>query len=327
MPSKNPESPATVTEFFTMFPDEQSCETYLFKWRWPDGFTCPKCGSSRKPCYVTTQHLWECMDCGRQTSVTAGTVMQHTKAPLRAWLYGLFCLGGRKTSISALQFQKEMGLGSYRTAWAMLHKIRRALAENSEFPLSRGRVEIDESQVGGGGDGSGRFGRRLGEDGSWIVVAVERLTVPDKKGEPQEVAGSARMAVVNDTSAASLVPFVKNTVAPGATLVTDYWASYGGLKGEGYEHLPFLAADKNEVKAQLPKVTLLLTNLKAWLNGTFHGVDSRYLWAYLREFTYRFNRRGFGLGTFGYLARRLVRGAWCHIDDLGNRPEDSYLGA
>lgn len=319
--SKYPSSPETIMDFMEMLPDEEAAEAYLSNWRWPDGFECPVC-SSRRSCRLDSVRRWECLDCGRQTSVKAGTVMAHSKIKLRVWLYALWRFGRSKTSISALQLQKETGLGSYSTAWALLHKIRRVLNESDEYPLGRGKVEVDETQIGGGQPGSGRQGRRLGDGGAWLVIAIERLE-RHHQGKTIQVSGSARLEVIRATDGDTLSDFVQRSVATGSTVVTDGWVGYKELGKLGYRSEVHIQTTPQVTDATLPKVHLLISNLKAWLLGTFHGVSAKYIWAYCREFVYRFNRRHRDPNIFGFLARRLISRPWTSIPDLVPLPEPS----
>jgi len=307
-------SPATIFEFQQMFPDEQAAVDYFAGWRWPDGFTCPCCSSFRH-IRLKTRALWECLDCRHQTSVRAGTVMHKSKVPLRIWLYALWSVGRRKAGISALQFQKEVGFGSYRTAWTLLHKVRRVLNENDEYPLKEGKVEVDESMVNGAGPGSSRRGRRLGDGDAWVVAAVERLSI-QVGDDAREVAGSARLEVIRQTDAEALTGFVDGAVAKGTTVVTDAWPSYDALGSMGYTHEEHVQTSAQVTAAVLPKVHILFSNLKAWLLGTFHGVSAEYLWSYCREYLYRFNRRHLDPKVFGFLARRLVSRPWTSNEGL-----------
>lgn len=307
MSSQYPESPRSALEFAKLFPDNESCIEYLAQWRWPDGFRCPRCEGDRAT-RLTTRPLWECRNCGHQTSVTAGTALHRTKLPLTIWLYALWRLSTNRTSISALQLQRETGVGSYETAWSLLHKVRRVLGESDQYQLRREAIEVDESQVGGKGTG---MGRRLGESGAWIVAAVERIEVnrPDKK--PYQASGSARMEVVRNTGAKTLDAFVNWAVLRGSHIVTDAWHGYDHLEDQGYVHeVHVLRGDSTVIEATQPKVHLLFSNLKALINGTFHGVSPRHLWSYLREYVYRFNRRRYGERTFGFMVRRVMTGPW-----------------
>ena len=225
---KNQLSPATFLDFHKMFPDENAAIKYFAVWRWPDGFICPICQSKRCS-RIKTRSLWQCLDCDHQASVTAGTVMHRTKVPLLLWLYALWSIGRRKAGISALQFQRETGIRTYRTAWTLLHKVRRVLDESVEYQLECGKVEVDVSMVEGAGEKSGRMGRRLGDGDAWLVAAVERIE--QERGEKTiSVSGSARLEVIQQTNKETLEAFVKETTKIGSTVVTDGLNGYKGLK-------------------------------------------------------------------------------------------------
>jgi hypothetical protein len=138
-----------------------------------------------------------------------------------------------RTSISALQLQRETGIGSYETAWSLLHKVRRVLGEGDQYPLRREAIEVDESQVGGKGTGRGR---KLGVGGAWILGAVERIEVNKPGKKPYKASGSARMDVVRDTGAETLEAFVDQAVERGSHVVTDGWPGSRNLDDHGYEH-------------------------------------------------------------------------------------------
>ena len=302
IPMPHPDSPATYAQFRDLFPDEAACDEWLARWRWPDGFTCPKCGV-REATRITTRPLWQCHGCRHQTSVTAGTALHRSKLPLATWLYALWLVARRKNSVSALQLQRELGV-AYRTAWLLLQKVRVTLGESPEYPLERGVVEVDESMIGGR---SGRKGRRLGEGGAWLVLAVERIVVKGK-GErpPYRASGSARAAVTTDCKAETLMNFIEANIKVGALVTSDAFPSYQRLPAGGFDHWPVVVNTPATADIALPKTHLFFSNFKAWLIGTFHGVTGRYLPRYVNEFLYRFNRRRHDESIFGYLARRTM---------------------
>ena len=184
--SRLPPSPSSFREFSAMFPDEASCTLYLSLWRWPDGFVCPRC-DGRDSVRLRSRPLWECKSCGRQTSVTAGTVLHRTRMPLTTWLYAMWQFSIRKTSISAKQLQRETGLASYGSAWTLLHKLRRALDEDEgSYLLDAASIEVDETKVFGRGKAEGRIGRRLPAHSAWIVAANASIAGTGRRsGKPQ----------------------------------------------------------------------------------------------------------------------------------------------
>jgi hypothetical protein len=160
-----PGFPRSVIEFQRRFPDEEACRAYLFASRWPDGFVCPACGG----CEVGAEHrrhLWQCTSCGHQASVAAGTVMHKTHLPLTLWFWAAYLVSTHGPGISALQLRRQLGISRYETAWAMLHKLRRAMVAPEREPLT-GEVEVDEGFLGGR-DTDLRGGRqREGKAAGW----------------------------------------------------------------------------------------------------------------------------------------------------------------
>ena len=282
--------PKTLMEFQTRFPDEEACWVYLRKARWPRGFVCPACGH-RRSYPIRTRRLEQCRACRRQTSVTAGTVLHGSRVPLRVWFWAFFFLGRHKQGISALQFQQDTGLGSYQTAWSLLHKVRSALTEQDPFRLG-GDVEVDETYVGAREKGL-HGGRQVGRK-AIVVAAVER------RGQR---AGSLQLAVVKNVSADELGPFVERSVDPAtATIYSDAWRSYAHLPRRGFQHRPETQG-RPERRAMdlLPWAHTVFSNLKSWLTGTYHGVSKKHLPRYLLEFVYRFNRRWKQLDLFDFV--------------------------
>src|SRR5271156_5116482 len=138
--------PRTVLEFRDWFADDAACRDYLARLRWPEGFRCPLCQGADH--WVTARGLCHCRACGRQTSVTAGTLFADTHLPLRLWFEALWHVTSQKSGASALGLQRVLGLGSYRTAWNLLHKLRRAMVRPGRERL-QGIIEVDEIFIGG----------------------------------------------------------------------------------------------------------------------------------------------------------------------------------
>src|SRR5213596_1847775 len=186
--------PRNLKEFDIRFRSEAACREYLMQLRWPDGFRCPRCGC-RESSPVRTV-LLRCRDCRHQTSVTAGTIFQDTRTSLRLWFQAVWWMTSQKNGVSALGLQRVLGLASYETAWAWLHKLRRAMVRPGRDRLS-GWIEVDETLVGGTEEGV-RGRQTVGK--SWVVIAAQ----VDGSG-----IGRIRMRTVPDCSAASLHPFVE----------------------------------------------------------------------------------------------------------------------
>lgn len=270
--------PRTLEEFDRWFSSEEACSRYLMQLRWPQGFRCPGCGRERA--WATARRLLRCAECQRQTSVVAGTILAGTRKPLRTWFQAMWFVTGEKLGGSAQGLQRVLGLGSYQTAWTWLHKLRRAMVRPGREKL-RGRVEVDETYVGGVEPGV--FGRQTVSK-SIVAIAAEM----EGRG-----IGRIRLVCVKDVSAECLLPFVKQTIERGSQVHTDGWGGYVGLKEAGYRHRIINVKRSGRLAHELlPRVHLVASLLKRWLLGTHQGsVSDKHLDYYLDEFTFRFNRR------------------------------------
>lgn len=200
--------PQTFEDFDDWFADEAACRRYLARLRWPLGFRCPQCDKPGKA-WTTKRGLLHCAECQRQTSVTAGTIFQGTRKPLRLWFLAMWFVTSQKHGANALGLQRVLGLGSYETAWTWLHKLRRAMVRPGRGRLC-GVVEVDESYVGG--EEEGVAGRQTATK-AIVAIAVEMLS---PKGF-----GRIRLGQIEGVSAANLTPFVCAAVEPGSTVHTD----------------------------------------------------------------------------------------------------------
>ena len=280
-PTAGVDYPLGWDELNAWFPDDATCLRYLERLRWPNGFGCRACGVVGEPWRQSRGRL-TCSSCRHQSSVTAGTVFEKTRTPLRTWFAAVWYVTNQKSGASALGLQRVLGLGSYETAWLMLHKLRRAMVRPERGPLD-GLVEVDETYVGGAKE-AGVSGRQLARK-ALVVIAVELR-------DPQGF-GRVRMRHVQDASNRSLVGFVREVVAKGATVKTDGWSAYGSLSKHGFDHEAVnLSQGEADPSAVMPGVHRVASLLKRWLIGIHHGaVRSEQLQPYLDEFTFRFNRR------------------------------------
>ena len=261
------------------FRNDGGCREYLRRLRWPDGFACPRCGVTGEP-WMMSDGLLRCRSCRRRTSLTAGTVFQDTRKPLRMWFLAMWFVTSQKNGVSALGLQRVLGLGSYETAWTWLHKLRRAMVRPGRDSLT-GTVEVDETYVGGPEEG--KRGREV-ESKAIVAVATE------KSGRG---VGRIRLRRIEDVSGDSLLPFVQGAVVPGSVVHTDGWSGYSGLATAGYRHQVTVIKSGVEPADQvMPRVHMVASLLKRWLIGTHQGgIQHRHLDYYLDEFTFRFNRR------------------------------------
>jgi transposase-like protein len=266
-------------ELESRFSDEDACREYLFALRWPAGFVCSTCGGCLA--WRTSRGLWLCHGCRAQVSVTAGTIFQDSKLPLTLWFRAMWQVTSQKHGISALGLQRVLGLGSYRTAWALLHKLRRAMVRPGRERL-RGVVEVDETYWGAieqGVTGRRTYAKAL------IAVAAEAVPGRDR------AIGRIRLRRVPDLKRATLHGFITDAVEPGSTIITDGLNAFRDLSGYAHER-QLQRRQPPDDDHLLPRVHRSISLLKRWLLGTHHGaIAHEHLDAYLDEFTFRFNRR------------------------------------
>jgi transposase-like protein len=279
-----PSFPTSLAEFQERFCTEEACAAYLAQSRWPDGFSCPRCRYG-EAFSLPRRKVFQCKVCGYQASVTAGTIMHGTRTPLAQWFRAAYLMTTLTPGVSALQLKRQLGLSSYQTAWTMLHKLRRATV-NPDRQKLRGQVEVDDAYVGG--KETDVVGRQV-ETKTPVAVAVE------VRGR---ASGRIRLHVLEDMSGESLVPFVREAVEPGTMVHTDGWSGYEGLAKAGYRHRVRQMKDAKDPSKVLRHAHRAISNLKAWLLGTHHGVSPKHLQPYLDEFAFRFNRRRTPMAAF-----------------------------
>jgi transposase-like protein/ribosomal protein L37AE/L43A len=268
--------PRTLLEFEQRFGTEEACVEYLFKLRWPEGFRCPHCGHPKA--WARKRGVYRCACCRSETHVTAGTVFQDTRKPLRIWFRAIWHLTSQKYGANALGLKRVLDLGCYQTAWTWLHKLRCAMVRPGRDRLS-GTIQADEIYIGG--EKPGKRGR--GAAGKALVVIMVEL----KEGKSARI----RLRRVPDASGTSLEGAIKDGVEPGSTVQTDGWGGYGRLSELGYVH-EVIRKDAAVGRNVLPKVNRVVSLLKRWLFGTYQGgVHLSHLDYYLDEYTFRFNRR------------------------------------
>ena len=285
----------SLLEFQKSFPDDASCARFLLRQRWPSGFVCPQCGGRRGTALSTRSRTYECLACGRQTSLTAGTIMHRSKLPLTAWFWAAYLLASRANGLAARELQIQLGV-SYRTAWLMMQKFRRAMADADPQKLS-GAVEIGRSQL----PFRSRGGRSIA-----IVAAVELLDAAREgaaeAGASSMRAGRLRLASLRNGSQAEIEAFIRANVASGSALTGD-----PGKELDGFRRLRHGGAASQYVPA-------VFARLKRWSLGTHGGLRRKHVDHYLAEFAFRANRRLLGPLRFelilGLAARHRPVGYW-----------------
>jgi hypothetical protein len=306
--------PTSLPEFQRVFPDNAACAAFLESLRWPKGFICGKCSKHGEPYRFGTRTsvVLRCKACKASTSLTAGTVMQSSHMPLSVWFWGAYLMTTQTPGQSALQFQRQLGLKRYETAFVTLHKLRAGMVRPERDRIGSDHpVEVDECYVGGETRGEGRGvhhkitvigavevrARKDGDDRAAKWKDSHSGGIPVKK---LIYAGRLRLQVIPDRSTDSLTSFVEANVAPGASVFSDGWDGYNGLSQMGYDHHPVVLAGSHEnAETHQPMIHLVFSNLKTWILGTHHGrIEPRHLQSYLNEYVFRFNRRFYPMTAF-----------------------------
>ncbi|NQZ10137.1 MAG: IS1595 family transposase [Algicola sp.] len=274
--------PKTWSQFVDWFHDDQSCLQYLEKLRWPNGFVCPRCSNKDNP-YLLSRGRIMCHSCRYQCTVTSGTTFEKTRTPLNSWFAAVWYITNQKNGVSALGLKDLLGLGSYQTAWTMLHKLRKAMVDPEREKLT-GIVEVDETYIGGRDTGNVRAPNPESKK-AIVIIAVEIL-------EPKGF-GRVRLKRIDSTSKNYVEQFISETIASGSVVRTDGNPVYGSIYEKGYTRDKIVLLGAAEAAhISLPGVHRVASLLKRWLLGTHQGsVKSIQLDAYLDEYAFRFNRR------------------------------------
>ena len=231
------------------------------------------------------QRRWRCVACRYQASLTAGTILHHTKMPLTGWFWAASLMTTDNRGISARLLQRQLGRRRYATAWMMWHTLRRAMVNVAREPLY-GDVEIDDTWIGGPQAGLRGSRQLTGRKAAIVVVAGE-----NRGG----VSGRVRMAVIPNFKQPTMIDFVTQHVRPGSTVSTDGLKGFEDVQAAGVKHVrrtqPVRSARRRGAASVVPLADRAIGNLQQWLIGTYHGVSTAQLPVYLDEFVFRHHRR------------------------------------
>ena len=269
--------PISFFEFTKRFKDDEKCREHLFRIRWPEGFTCPCCQNDSYY-YIRKRKTYQCTNCRHQTSVTAGTIMDKTHIPLEKWYWAAYLVSTDKRGKSATALSRELDIG-YKSAWYLLHRIRKAMSDREEETALAGIVELDDSYFGAAESG-GKRGR-----GSDKVKVVVGMSLNDY-GRPRHI----KMEPVRDVTSETLSGFAERHICSGSAISTDAFNAYNELGRIGYDHRPKVFDTKSD-SDHLKWLHTIVSNAKSFINGTYHGLDEKHLNLYLSEFCFRFKRR------------------------------------
>jgi hypothetical protein len=290
----------SLPEFLRSFGTETHCAAALKAARWPGGFRCPRCDGDAH-CVVRhgARHLFQCYACRHQTSLTAGSLMEHSKLPLTTWFLAIYLISQAKTGLSALALKRQVGV-SYPTAWLLHHKINRAMAARESCHRLEGAVQVDDAYLGGERTG-GKPGR--GSENKVPFVAAVSL---DEKRRPRFL----KLSMVSGFTSDAISEWAKACLTPGSAVISDGLACFAAVTNAGCTHQPVVVGDRKP--RELPQflwVNTVLGNLKTTLAGAYHSLKYRkYAANYLAAFAYRFNRR---FDLHGLVSRLIVDVARC----------------
>lgn len=317
-PEAGKDYPSNWNDFLDWFSSEDACSAYLERLRWPNGFVCRNCGVADEP-YRSSRSRLMCRSCAYQGTVIAGSIFDKTRTPLRVWLAGAWYVTNQKQGVNALGLQRVLGLGSYQTAWTMLHRFRQAMVRPGRERL-KGLVEVDETYVAitDRQAPTTTKKRKSNTDKVLVAIAVEMI-------EPKGF-GRIRLQRIPDDSAASVIPFIQNCVEPDSVLHTDGSAAYRTLKELGYDHQrTVMLGAEQPAHVSMAGVHRVAALLQRWMLGTHHGaVQPTHLDAYLNEFVFRFNRRtssSRGLLFYRLLQQAMQTAPYTYSDIIESSPK------
>lgn len=268
-------------EFHKNYGTEAKCRRVLFKWKWADGFICPKCGATRY-WMNGNRHLYQCTSCRFQVSLRAGTIFQSSKLPLTTWFLGIYLNTQSKTGISALEMSRHLGI-SYNAAWRMKHKLMHVMLEKSQSQKLAGKIELDDSYMGGECSGEKRGRGTPGK--TPFLAAVEKNAM----GHPIRVV----FMKVSGFTYKEIWRWGTRHMVVGSTVTTDGFQCFNILEEMGFNHITEVVGSHRQA-AKNPTffwINTVLGNLKKTVKGTYQSIKSKYVSRYLAEFQYRFNSR------------------------------------
>jgi len=273
----------SIPEFLRSFGTESQCGQALKRARWPDGFRCPRCnGMAHCSVMQGTHELFQCSACRHQTSLTAGSMMEHTKLPLTTWFLAIYLLSQAKTGLSALALKRDLGV-SYPTAWLLHQKINHAMAQQEACVHLDGLVQLDDAYLGGE-----RSGGKVGRGSENKVPFVAAVSI-NEAGHPLRV----KLNRVSGFTSQAISDWAKASLCPATVVHSDGLACFTAVTHAACLHMPMVAGQRKP--RDLPEfkwVNTVLGNLKTMLAGTFHAFNYRkYADRYLAAFAYRFNHR------------------------------------
>jgi transposase-like protein len=271
----------SLLDVFKNYGTEDQCAEALFKWRWPDGFRCPWCGSGFHS-VLKTRKLYQCSDCHHQTSLISGTIFEQTKLPLTIWFLVIHLLTQAKTGLSALSLKRQIGV-SYNTAWSMKQKIMQVMKERDDSEPLGGTIQLDDVYWGGE-----RRGGKRGRGSANKVPFVAAVSL-NEKGHPIAM----NMNVVKGFRLTEIARWARQHLSPGSMVISDGLPCFSAVLQAGCHHYSIVTGGgpQSVTKEEFTWVNTMIGNVKKAINGTYHAINPKHLPRYLAEFCYRYNRR------------------------------------
>lgn len=293
----------SLIQFINLFSTEEKCMTYLFYLRYPN-YTCTKCNGNRMSFIRTRPHQFYCMDCKHQVSAIKGTLFENSKIPLHKWFLAIFLMSRDKRGVSALTLSRELDLHR-NTTMSLLKELRLLMTHRDRSYKLSGTIEMDEFFIGASGGKQGR-----GTSKNKVIIAISYKTMA-RNNETDEFVESyedttsemfqandhfeiidipvyCKMQVVETLDTQTINQFVIDNIEENSLIVTDKYRGYSKLLKTNNQHV---VVEFNPDESQYHYLHIVISNLKSFVLGTYHGLGEEYLQTYLDEFCYRFNRR------------------------------------
>jgi len=269
-------SPDVITDLESCFATEEICHDFLFRLRWPRGFTCPRCECVKG--WVVRGGLYECGYCKYQVSVTSGTILQNTRVPLKTWFRAIWWLVGQKNAASPMELKRSLDLGSYKTAWTMLERLRQAMAQPDE-PSLHGITEVSQIFL----PENSSLPYSVDSDNGILLAVAAQVNGQDIE--------QIRMSRLTDDSSGTIHTFLDDTVKPGSVVRTDRSDDYADLDQNDYAHERFLEDINGHDGARaISSINEVVSLFDRWLTGTsIRNNPHQRFDCYLDEFVFRFN--------------------------------------
>jgi transposase-like protein len=303
---KEPYDELSLPDFQKRFPNEASCWSELVRIRWPKGHRCPAC---HKPMgFIETRRVFQCSQCRKQVSATAGTIFHKSHLPLQKWFWTIYLMAISPKGVSMRNLQKHLGIRSYQTVWLMGHKIRQAMMQRDDLYKLKGKIQVDEITLGS----QSRETRRILRENR-----NNRFLMGVQEGKTRNYPRFVTFQELESFFKEDLLDKIERTMEKGSLLKADGAGSYSGAKKKGYKVKQVTFGQEPEkAKKHLQWIHWVSSNIKRGLVSTYHGCFPKYRKAYLAEFAYRFNRRYWPGQSFERLLLACIMGKSKTLKDV-----------